>query len=231
MKLLRRSSLWGTVGIIAILVISCIHLHARNEHMKLKEYNKVLCTTINNQTNLINDLKEENSNLNIHISQLEKENLQLQQEKSSTQCETESKTESQITTPTNHNDFKSYMPYTTITNEASKQLELQQQAYTDSNGLRCIDNRPMIAVGTGWGVSVGDIVLVTCENNNSFEAIIGDIKDNVDTNADNKTTSDNNCRCEFIVDMDKLNSHIKISGNVAVLKQYSGYVIDIQKID
>jgi hypothetical protein len=191
--------------------------------MELKNYNKVLCATINKQTVLINDLKDENSNLNVRVSQLEKENLQPQQE--------EPQTQPQETTSTNHSDFKSYMPYTTITNRASKQLELQQQAYTDSNGLRCIDGRPMIAVGTGWGVSVGDVVLVTCENNNSFEAIIGDIKDNIDTNADNKTTSANNCRCEFIVDMNELNSHIKISGNVAVLEQYSGYVVNVQKID
>lgn len=222
MKLLRRSSLWGTISIIVILIISCMYFHTRNEYLELKNYNKVLCTTINKQTVLINDLKDENSNLSIRISQLEKENLQPQQEKPQTQ--------SQAKAPTNRNDFKSYMPYTAITNIASKQLELQQQAYTDENGLRCIDGKPMIAVGTGWGVSVGDIVLITCANSNSFEAIIGDIKDNMDTNSDNKTTSANNCRCEFIVDMDKLNSNIKTSGNVAVLEQYSGYVMNVQKI-
>ena len=123
------------------------------------------------------------------------------------------------------------MPYTSITSKASKQLQLQQQAYTDENGLRCIDGRPMVAVGTGWNLSVGDIALITCDNGNSFEVIIGDIKANVDTNSDNKTTSANNCRCEFIVDMGELNSTVKISGNVAVLKQYSGYVTNVQKID
>ena len=88
----------------------------------------------------------------------------------------------------------------------------------------------MVAVGTGWGVNVGDVVLITCENGNSFEAVIGDIKDNADTMSDNKTTASNNCRCEFIVDMNNLNSTIRLSGNVAALEQYNGYVVNVQKI-
>jgi hypothetical protein len=171
---------------------------------------------------MISDLENEKNDLNIYISQLEVDNIKLQKANNKLQTST---------TQVNHNDFKSYMPYTAITSKASKQLELQQQAYTDKNGLRCIDGRPMVAVGTGWNLSVGDIALITCDNGNNFEVVIGDIKANVDTNSDNKTTSANNCRCEFIVDMGELNSTVKISGNVAVLKQYSGYVTNVQKID
>ena len=122
------------------------------------------------------------------------------------------------------------MSYTAITDRASKQLQLQQQAHTDDNGLRCINGRPLVAIGTGWGLAVGDIALITCSNGNSFEVVIGDIKADVDTKSDNKTTSHNNCRCEFIVDMSKLNTTVKKSGNVAVLEQYNGYVTNIQKI-
>ena len=88
----------------------------------------------------------------------------------------------------------------------------------------------MVAVGSGWGVSVGDNVIVTCDNGNSFEAVIGDAKANVDTGSDNKTTSSNGCRCEFIVDYSSLNPIIKTMGNVAVLEKYNGYVINVQKI-
>ena len=225
MKLLQRSSLWGAIGIILILILACMYLNTSNECKSLKNYNEVLCNTVNKQSIIISELENEKDNLKLHISQLEADNTKLEQENNKQQTSTSK------TTSVSHNDFKSYMPYTAITSKASKQLKLQQQAYTDENGIRCIDDRPMIAVGTGWGVSVGDVVLITCENNNSFEAIIGDIKDNVDTNADNKTTSANNCRCEFIVDMSELDSDIKISGNVAVLKQYRGYVTNVQKID
>ena len=227
MKILRRSSLWGAIGIILILILACMYLYTSNECQSLKNYNAVLCNTVNKQSNMISELENEKDNLKLRISQLEANNTKLEQESNKKQTSTSTTK----TTSVNHNDFKSYMPYTAITSRASKQLKLQQQAYTDENGIRCINGRPMIAVGTGWGVSVGDVVLITCENNNSFEAIIGDIKDNMDTNADNKTTSANNCRCEFIVDMSELDSNIKISGNVAVLKQYRGYVINVQKID
>ena len=199
--------------------------HTQNEYKKLKNYNEVLCATVNKQSNIISDLESEKDDLKNHISQLEADNIKLKQEQNEPQTSTSK------TTQINHNDFKSYMPYTAITSKASKQLQLQQLAYTDENGLRCIDGRPMVAVGTGWNLSVGDIALITCDNGNSFEVIIGDIKANVDTNSDNKTTSANNCRCEFIVDMGELNSTVKISGNVAVLKQYSGYVTNVQKID
>lgn len=132
------------------------------------------------------------------------------------------------TVPTNNYDFKSYMPYTAITSRVSKQWELQQNAYTDENGFRCINGLPLVAVGTGWGLSVGDSATVTCDNGNSFKVVIGDIKADIHTLTDNKTTASNNCRCEFIVDMNVLNTTVKRLGNVSVLEQYSGYVIDIK---
>ena len=133
-------------------------------------------------------------------------------------------------TPVSTKDFKSYMPYTAITNTTSTQWQLQQIAYTDENGLRCIDGAPLVAVGTGWGLSVGDSAIITCDNGNSFTVVIGDIKADRHTAADNKTTLVNNCRCEFIVDLPALNGYAKTMGNVAVLEQYSGYVINITKM-
>ena len=120
------------------------------------------------------------------------------------------------------------MSYKAITNQLSKQWALQQQATTNENGFRCIDGKPLVAVGTGWGLSVGDSAIVYCDNGNSFEVVIGDIKADIHTLLDNKTTASNNCRCEFIVDMSSLNSTVKRRGNVSVLQEYSGYVIDIK---
>lgn len=142
---------------------------------------------------------------------------------------TENKTTSTTTSQqTNTRDFKSYMSYKAITNKSSKQWALQQQATTDKNGLRCIDGRPMVAVGTGWGLSVGDRAIVTCSNGNSFAVVIGDIKSNRHTLADNKTTASNGCRCEFIVDIGSLNPTIKSRGSVSALSAYSGYVVSIK---
>lgn len=127
-------------------------------------------------------------------------------------------------------DFKTYMSYSAITDHTSRQWILQQQALTNEDGIRCIDGIPMVAVGTGWGLSVGDTAVVICENGNYFTVIIGDIKADVHTEADNKTSILTGCRCEFIVEIDKLADNVRLSGNMATLEKYSGYVTHIRAI-
>ena len=224
----HRSPLWGIIGTILIIILISItiivSIHARDEYAELKEISDALSITVNEQTSTIQRLEEENTSLNTIVSQLEEENKKLEEENAKLQAKT------QFTSQVNKKDFKSYMPYTAITNRSSIQWQLQQLATTDENGLRCMDGKPMVAVGTGWGLSVGDSAIVTCDNGNSFEVVIGDIKSNAHTNSENKTTLSNNCRCEFIVDSKQLNPTIKTMGNVSVLKQYNGYVINVQKI-
>lgn len=224
----HRSPLWGTIGtiliIILILITIIVSIHARDEYAELKEISDALSITVNEQTSTIKRLEEENTSLNTIVSQLEEENNKLKEENTRLQAKT------RATTQVSKRDFKSYMPYTAITNKSSRQWQLQQIATTDGNGLRCIDGKPMVAVGTGWGVSVGDSAVITCDNGNSFEVVIGDAKANIHTDSTNKTTLSNNCRCEFIVDSKQLNPTIKTMGNVAVLQQYNGYVINVQKI-
>ena len=246
MHITRRSPLWGAIikhGLTTILLTVIVVLSVWT-HEKLNEYQEIgqaLDLTINEQSATIQEIKSENSELTTYISELEKTNATLKKEntqlkKENTQLEDEveelskePKKETVVIQATKR-DFKSYMPYTAITNRSSKQYKLQQQASTDKDGIRCINSKPMVAVGTGWGVNVGDTVLIKCENGNSFEAIIGDIKANAHTGSDNKTTVSNGCRCEFIVDMSSLNTTVKSRGNVAVLVKYSGYITDVVKI-
>lgn len=224
----HRSPSWGTIGniliIILILTTIIVSIHARDEYAELKEISDALSITVNEQTSTIKRLEEENTSLNTIVSKLEEENEKLKEENTQLQAKT------QIATQVSKKDFKSYMPYTAITNKSSTQWQLQQSATTDENGLRCIDGKPMVAVGTGWGVSVGDSAIITCDNGNSFEVVIGDAKANIHTDSTNKTTLSNNCRCEFIVDSKQLNPTVKTVGNVAILQQYNGYVINVQKI-
>lgn len=228
MNTLRRSPLWGAIikhGLTTILLTVIVVLSVWS-HEKLNEYQEIgqaLDLTINEQSATIQEIESENSELKTYISTLEKEKTQLENQIKEQKKET-------VVIQATKRDFKSYMPYTAITNKSSTQYKLQQQAITDADGIRCIDSKPMVAVGTGWGVIVGDTVLIKCENGNSFEAIIGDIKANAHTGSDNKTTSSNGCRCEFIVDMSRLNSTVKSRGNVAVLAKYSGYITEVIKI-
>ena len=227
-----RSPRLGTIikhGLTITLLIVIVVLSVWT-HKKLNEYQNIgqaLDLTINEQSKTIEKIESENSELKTYIAELEKENAKLKDKIANTSKEQKKET---VIIQTTNKDFKSYMPYTTITNRSSIQYKLQQQAATDTDGIRCIDSKPMIAVGTGWGVVVGDTVLVMCENGNSFEAVIGDIKANVHTESDNKTTASNGCRCEFIVDMKTLNSTVKTRGNVAVLAKYNGYITNVVKI-
>ena len=198
---------------VIILVLSILTL------TEFKTYTEMKCmldTTINEQSNIIQEIKSENADLKAYISKLEEEKTMLEDEIEELNILKQ--------------DFKSYMPYTAITSKSSVQYKLQQQASTDSDGIRCLDSKPMVAVGTGWGLTVGDSALVICENGNNFEVIIGDIKADIHTISDNKTTIINGCRCEFIVDTNSLNITVKYMGNVAVLEEYSGYITDIIKI-
>lgn len=225
MHITKRSPLVGaiikhglTITLSTVIVVLSVWTHE-----KLNEYQEIgqaLDLTINEQNATIQKISSENSELKAYISELEDEVEKLSKEQ---------KKEKFVIQSTKR-DFKSYMPYTAITNKSSIQYKLQQQAITDADGIRCIDSNPMVAVGTGWGVHVGDTVLIKCENGNSFKAIIGDIKANAHTDSDNKTTLSNGCRCEFIVDMRRLNITVKSRGNVAVLAKYSGYITDIVKI-
>lgn len=125
-------------------------------------------------------------------------------------------------------DFKSFMDYRAITNNYSDQWKLQLKAYTNKDGIRCIDGIPLIAIGTGWGHWVGDHVIIICENGNRFEAIVGDIKSDRHTDAANLTTVANGCRCEFIVDTPALNSTARLHGTIVpAISEYAGYVVGV----
>jgi len=255
MSMIRRSPLWGAI-IIIILAITMVfmmtNLHYQNT--KLQKENNELRTSIDNQEDTIDSLnlslsdltaqvetlkdesgplkeenallKEDNNSLKEEKDTLIAENAQLKKDKDFLQAEVHKEV---VLVRASNMDFKSYMPYTAITNKNSRQWELQQKAYTNAEGIRCIDGRPLVAVGTGWGLSVGDVAVVICENGNSFEIMVGDIKSDKHTLSDNKTSASNDCRCEFIVDMDKLIPYIKDGGNMAKIQTYNGYVIDIQK--
>ena len=237
MHIIQRSPLWGAIikhrlTIMLLFITIFLSVWAHEQISEYREVEQALNVTINKQYTTIQDIESENSELQIYISQLEEEKSKLKKEKAQLENKVDemSKKQKTITVQTTKGDFKSYMPYTAITNRSSAQYKLQQRASTDSDGIRCLNSKPMVAVGTGWGLKVGDTALIVCENGNSFEVVIGDIKSNAHTKSDNKTTASNGCRCEFIVDMKNLNATVKNKGNVATLKKYSGYITNVIKV-
>jgi len=241
------------VIMLIIAVFNIVNLNEQNE--TLISDNETLNATIAANENTINELTQGNKTLNENVLSVKSENANLQVENNKLQENNnalasqiqeliaqiekleakkveEEKEEGKVTQPITppKRDFKSFMSYKAITSKSSKQWQLQQEAITNEDGIRCIDGIPLVAIGTGWGLSVGDIAMVACENGNSFKIMVGDIKSDKHTDAEHKT-SGSGCRCEFIVDISKLNSKVKVMGNMSTLPKYSGYVVDITKVN
>lgn len=116
----------------------------------------------------------------------------------------------------NHNGFKAYMSYKTITDKTSFQYKLQKEAYTDEEGFRKFDNRYCVAIGTAFDVQVGQYFDAQLKDGTIIKCIVGDIKADCDTDKTNTFTSQG-CCLEFIVETNTLNSTVKITGDCSNL--------------
>ena len=110
--------------------------------------------------------------------------------------------------------FKSYMSYKEITNKSSKQYKLQQKAYTGNYGIRMVDDRYCVALGTYFQKEIGTYFDLVLENGTIIKCILGDIKASVHTKEDN-ITSLNGCVSEFIIDSESLIKVAKTSGDIS----------------
>ena len=111
--------------------------------------------------------------------------------------------------------FKSYMPYTAITSYSSPQYKLQQKAYTGTYGIRQVNGRYCVAIGTGFSSKVGTYFDLILSNGTVIPCIIADVKANQHTDSQNMITVANGCLTEFIVDFGALNSKAKQMGDIS----------------
>ena len=109
---------------------------------------------------------------------------------------------------------KSYMDYRCITSKSSPQYKLQQIATTASNGVRTVNGRYCIALGSYFTSKVGKYVDLVLANGNIIQCVIGDQKKNRDTNSQNAIGNDGSA-AEFIVETSKLNHTTHYRGNVS----------------
>lgn len=122
---------------------------------------------------------------------------------------------------------KTYMDYRTITNVSSVQYQLQQLAETDENGFRKIDGMYLVAMGTYYSDHAGAMFRITLENGTVFDVIMGDVKDDADTDAMNQHRNGN--VVEFIVDTDQLHEDARLMGDVSYTPG-EGLMASIQSI-
>lgn len=142
--------------------------------------------------------------------------------------------EESLPVPDVDTDFKTYMDYRTIKDKDSVQYDLQQQAYTDSQGIRRIDDDVCVALGTAYAKSCGERFEITLESGNTFTAVVGDIKADCHTDPTNSYVELQNGggdMVEFIVDTEELDDYIRIMGSIGEYDDYSGSVVSIVRLE
>ena len=126
---------------------------------------------------------------------------------------------------------KSFMDYTTITLKSSPQYKLQQQATTDENGLRMVNGRYCIALGSYYSTNVGQYIDVVLENGTVIPCIVGDCKQDRHTNENHSVGADGGA-IEFIVETHKLNSEARKQGDVSFsLDNWNSNVVEVHIYD
>lgn len=123
---------------------------------------------------------------------------------------------------------KTFMSYKTITAKNSIQWKLQQKAVTNAYGIRELDGMYMIALGTYYSDHAGAMFRITLENGTVFDAVMGDVKDNRDTDSMNQHRNGN--VVEFVVDTPKLARDARLMGDVSYTPN-AGLMGPIQSIE
>lgn len=114
------------------------------------------------------------------------------------------------------NGWKSWMPYTSITSRSSNQLELQiNYAYTGNYGIRMINNRYCVALGSYFKCEIGQYFTLILQNDTAIPCIMSDSKSDKHTDSTRIFTRSNGCMSEFIVDSYYLNKNAKSTGNIS----------------
>lgn len=113
----------------------------------------------------------------------------------------------------NNTSMKTYMDYKTITNTASTQYQIQQDCYTDGDGLRRYkDDEYVVAVGSKIA-DVGDYITVELSTGEVLDCIVGDSKGDRWYHLCGKGHN----IVEFIVDVDTLDPDAKRAGDVSCI--------------
>jgi hypothetical protein len=126
-------------------------------------------------------------------------------------------------------EFKTYMDYRKIKDKTSKQWNLQQLATTNEKGFRVFNGRYLVAVGSYYANEVGKELKITLDNGFVFYAMVGDIKMDVHTDANNQYVPINGNIVEFIVDTDKLDPMTKKLGDVSN-SGFEGKILRIEEV-
>lgn len=130
----------------------------------------------------------------------------------------------------NNDGFKSYMGYTAITSTTSNQYKIQHEyAYTGTYGIRQVNGRYCVALGSYFNVNIGQYFDLILKNGMVIPCILGDAKADIHTDENNLFTITNECCSEFIVDSSRLNSNAKTSGDISLCDEdWNSPVVEVR---
>lgn len=136
--------------------------------------------------------------------------------------------------PYGDSSFLMFMDYRALTDTTSKQWELQQYAWTDSDGFRRINNDYCVALGTVYG-EIGDRFIITTDEGNTYTAIMSDVKGTDAVFYDDIHSwyhyAGNGCNVvEFVVQTEYLPSAVTISGSCGAVDYLSGNIVNIERV-
>lgn len=137
----------------------------------------------------------------------------------------------------NGNTQKTYEPYQKKNGKSafadwSDQYKIQQMAETDEYGLRVIDGRYCVAVGSYFDMKIGQKFDIALENGTEIPCIMSDLKDDDDTDRDNLFTVHSKCMAEFIVSIKDLPEMVQLMGNVSyVTDTWNSKIVSIVVYD
>ena len=125
--------------------------------------------------------------------------------------------------------FKSYMDYRTVTNKTSNQYKLiNLYTNTGNYGIRMVDDRYCIAVGTYFTTEIGQYLDLILENGTIIPCVLTDIKADIHTDSSNIMTLANGCVSEFVVDTKSLHTTAKRMGDISYCcKEWNSPVVEI----
>lgn len=109
--------------------------------------------------------------------------------------------------------WKPYERYTAITKKSSAQYKLQQKAYTGDYGIRMVDGRYCVALGTGWATKIGTKLDIYMDTGQIIPVILGDAKRDEHCDPSHRIASAKREVIEFIVDGAAIPEKVKRTGN------------------
>ena len=113
-------------------------------------------------------------------------------------------------------DFKSYEDYRDIKSVTSPHYKLQRQyAYTNDDGIRMVNGRYCIALGSYFETRIGQYIDIVLANGTVIPCILGDQKANNHTGDLHVAHSTDSSVVEFIVDKEVLPRTPLIMGSIS----------------